>query len=157
VWSGVSTCSIKQFTRLKLLRLDLLCQNFTSIADAPSTLHEVDMRNIIWPSPTIYANIASIFHHVRILRLRQPRPWCGLCNLCEFPNFCEDATETIKYEGGLGLPVSLINRYLPMSFAYSPAAVALCSRLGTSIVPPYRPSHRQQQGPRRISNESSAE
>ena len=121
VWSGVSTCSIKQFTRLKLLRLDLLSQNFTSIADAPSTLHEVDMRNIVWPSPTIYANIASIFHHVRILRLRQPRPWCGLCNLCEFPNFCEGATETIKYEGGLGLPVSLINRYLPMSFCLFPS------------------------------------
>ncbi|KAG6828634.1 hypothetical protein H0H92_007226 [Tricholoma furcatifolium] len=71
---------------------------------APPTVKELDIRGIPWPDPHVFVNIDFIFPQLEVLRLRQPKIWCCLCNTCSIARFRSPGPETITYSGGRGLP-----------------------------------------------------
>ncbi|RDB26617.1 hypothetical protein Hypma_005577 [Hypsizygus marmoreus] len=75
---------------------------FTHIS---STVTELDIRGLPWPSPLVFHNINKILPQLRILKLRQSRTWCGLCHTCSVVKFRSPGPEMLVYEGGLGLPM----------------------------------------------------
>ena len=99
--------SLARFGRVHSLRIDLLDTASYSFpfSAPPPALRSVNIRNLNWPSPRVYTTVARTFPGIRALHIHQPRVWCGLCNLCEIPNFRPAGTETLRYSGGIGLPV----------------------------------------------------
>lgn len=114
---------INGFTRLKKIRLDWLSIKYTpqrplsgsrdndqwnvelrfSRAKA-SGVTELDLRDVLWPSPMVLRGISRSFSALRILRLRQLQIWCGLCNTCSIARFRDPCPTKIVYKNGLGLP-----------------------------------------------------
>ncbi|KAG7440485.1 uncharacterized protein BT62DRAFT_975891 [Guyanagaster necrorhizus] len=114
---------IDGFTRLRKIRLDWLSIKYTpycplsgsqdndqwnvelrfSRAKA-SGITELDLRDVLWPSPVLLRGISRSFPALRVLRLRQLQTWCGLCNTCCIARFKEPCPTKIVYENGLGLP-----------------------------------------------------
>lgn len=108
---------LSDFERLTKVRLDWLLQTMMPhygsedpadrlpFTHVPSTVMELDIRGLPWPSPLIFHNIGGILPNIQVLRLRQQRIWCGLCHTCSVARFHAPGPEKIVYEGGLGLPV----------------------------------------------------
>ncbi|KAK0199805.1 hypothetical protein DFS33DRAFT_1267752 [Desarmillaria ectypa] len=101
---------IDGFTRLKKIRLDWFRDNDQwnvelrfSCAKA-SGVTELDLRDVLWPSPMVLRGISRSFSALRVLRLRQLQIWCGLCNTCSIARFKDPCPTKIVYENGLGLP-----------------------------------------------------
>lgn len=82
---------------------------FTNVS---SSVTELDIRGLPWPSPLVFHNIGGILPELQILKMRQPKIWCGLCHTCSVVRFRSPGPKTIVYEGGLGLPVRI--RILPV-------------------------------------------
>jgi len=108
---------LRGFERLAKIRLDWLCQvmmpqygsgdpiDRLPFTHVPSTVTELDIRGLPWPSPLIFHNVGKILPNLEVLRLRQQRIWCGLCYTCSVARFQAPGPERITYDGGLGLPV----------------------------------------------------
>lgn len=110
---------LRGFERLAKIRLDWLCQvtmpysgcgsgdsvDQLPFMHVPSTVTELDVRGLPWPSPLILYNVGRILPNLEVLRLRQQRIWCGLCHTCSVARFQTPGPEQITYDGGLGLPV----------------------------------------------------
>jgi hypothetical protein len=105
------------FERLTKIRLDWLSRAMVPhygsgdpadrlpFTHVPSTVTELDIRGLPWPSPLIFHNIGRILPSLQVLRLRQQKIWCGLCHTCSVARFLPPGPEKIIYEDGLGLPV----------------------------------------------------
>lgn len=107
-------CNIEGFSRVRKVRID--CSVTASGHSIPgrfpfnglaslSSIVEADIRGVFWPSPMVAQTISRTFPMLKILRLRQERIWCGLCNTCCIPKFQVPGPNLICYESGLGLPV----------------------------------------------------
>ncbi|KAF9465942.1 hypothetical protein BDZ94DRAFT_1158922 [Collybia nuda] len=75
---------------------------FTNV---PSSVNELDIRGLPWPSPLVFHNIGGILPELKVLKMRQPKIWCGLCHTCSVVRFRSPGPKIIVYEGGLGLPM----------------------------------------------------
>ncbi|KZP13549.1 hypothetical protein FIBSPDRAFT_960464 [Athelia psychrophila] len=108
--------SLRRFARVRRIRIDLLdtASYGFPFTDVPASLAHLNIRNINWPSPGVYATIATTFRHIQTLHIHQPRVWCGLCNVCEIPNFEAARTESVRYAGGGGLPAHYAIALAPM-------------------------------------------
>lgn len=105
------------FERLAGIRLDWLPQAMMPLygsqeseallplTHVPSTVTELDIRGLPWPSPLIFYNIGKFLPKLEVLRLRQQRIWCCLCHTCSRIRFHAPGPEKIIYKGGLGLPM----------------------------------------------------
>ena len=107
------------FKRLEKIRLDWLFQVIMPHSDfeseipvdrlpfkhVPSTVTELDIRGLPWPSPLIFYGVSVILPNLEVLRLRQHEIWCSLCHTCSVVKFQAPGPEKITYDGGLGLPV----------------------------------------------------
>lgn len=113
----VSVWNLNGFKCLSKIRLDWLSPfmmphySTSDPADRLPFIHvsslvkELDIRGLPWPSPLVFHNIQIILPDLAILKLRQPRIWCGLCHTCSVVKFRAPGPEVIVYHGGLGLPV----------------------------------------------------
>ncbi|TFK34615.1 hypothetical protein BDQ12DRAFT_726667 [Crucibulum laeve] len=113
----VDVWNLAGFERLSSIRLDWL--PLTMIPHAysneateglpflhvPSSVVELDIRGLPWPSPACFTFVARNFPDLRILRMRQKRIWCGLCHTCSMASFLLPGPVVINYENGLGLPI----------------------------------------------------
>jgi hypothetical protein len=116
--SDIQVWELCGFERLAKIRLDWLPKamspHYYGSADpadrlpfthVPSTVTELDIRGLPWPSPLIFYNIGRILPSLQVIRLRQQKVWCGLCHTCSVARFHTPGPGRIVYEDGLGLPV----------------------------------------------------
>ncbi|KAF8066693.1 hypothetical protein FPV67DRAFT_1416680 [Lyophyllum atratum] len=114
---STSVWNLRGLTHLSTVRLDWLSPSmmphygskdpadrlpFTNVS---SSVTELDIRGLPWPSPMVFHNIHNILPDLNILRLRQERIWCGLCHTCSVARFTSPGPEEIIYKGGGGLPM----------------------------------------------------
>ncbi|KDR70233.1 hypothetical protein GALMADRAFT_255116 [Galerina marginata CBS 339.88] len=99
------------FQQLSSLRVDWLSRkstfrdDFTPFLNVESRILEVDIRGVKYPSPMVLKSLTCAFVHLVTLKLDFPRIWCGLCHTCILVRFPSPPPTSLKYEGGLGLPV----------------------------------------------------
>ncbi|KAF5390980.1 hypothetical protein D9757_004003 [Collybiopsis confluens] len=100
-WNINRSWNINEFEKVTKVRIDTkISPHFAS----GLKVVEADIRDIAWPSPMFIVPISTSFPNLRILRLRQVRVWCGLCNTCNIPKFEYPGPKYVRYEGGYGLP-----------------------------------------------------
>jgi hypothetical protein len=106
--------NLKPLKNLQILRLD---ENFlgrdleydtarliNTFVNPPAHLSEVHVNGVAQPNPSVIFAIQR-FSNLRILRLRQTRTWCDLCNLGCLLALAAPLPKSIVYENGAGLSV----------------------------------------------------
>jgi len=114
--------NLSSFLRISSIRLDWLSPIPTpsfAFPDAPlgtlpflhlsSTVEHFDLRGSTWPYPGVIEGIPNTpgFGRLKTLKMVQDAVWCGLCNAFCAVQF-KDRPTGVVYEGGLGLPVSIV-------------------------------------------------
>ncbi|GLB40976.1 hypothetical protein LshimejAT787_0901910 [Lyophyllum shimeji] len=111
-----SIWDLRSLKHLSKIRLDwhprsMLLPRYTDRADrlpfahVASSVIELEVRGLPWPSPLTFCNIHHIFPDLNVLRLQQERIWCGLCHTCSVARFRSPGPGKIVYEAGVGLPM----------------------------------------------------
>lgn len=123
----VSIWNLQEFECLSTIRLDWMSPRmmpyhgsdnptdrlpFTNVS---SSITELDIRGLPWPSPLVFHNIGELLPELKILRMQQHKIWCGLCHTCSVVRFRSPGPKSVVYEGGLGLPVRTQIRHTVMA------------------------------------------
>ncbi|KAJ7768204.1 hypothetical protein B0H16DRAFT_310018 [Mycena metata] len=93
------------FRRLQAIRVDCPVFHHDHYFHVPSTVTELDMRAVSWPSPFVVQSIAILLPLLVNLRLSHRKIWCGLCHTCCVVKFAGTVPANLVYTGGLGLPI----------------------------------------------------
>ncbi|KAJ6551293.1 hypothetical protein B0H19DRAFT_950437 [Mycena capillaripes] len=95
------------FRRLRTIRLDCPSINYRTFPflNIPSTVTELELRGMKWPSPYAIHTVAGTFPQLKTLRFGQSKIWCGLCHTCSKVKFADPVPPKIVYREGFGLPV----------------------------------------------------
>ncbi|KIK57371.1 hypothetical protein GYMLUDRAFT_247015 [Collybiopsis luxurians FD-317 M1] len=109
----IPSWSLDEFVRAHKVRINGIFQDHSF----PASLNilEADIRDMPWPSPLPIQRISESFPNLRILHLRQAKIWCGLCHTCCVPKFQQPCPKTIRYEGGIGLPLHYTRAFSSLS------------------------------------------
>ncbi|KAJ2919395.1 hypothetical protein MD484_g1038, partial [Candolleomyces efflorescens] len=106
--------NLEALKKLQILRLDenLVGRDLNSttaglintFVNPPAHLSEVHVNGIAQPNPSVISALQR-FSDLRILRLRQTRTWCDLCNLGCLLALAAPLPKSIVYENGAGLSI----------------------------------------------------
>ncbi|KAJ7040654.1 hypothetical protein C8F04DRAFT_1253585 [Mycena alexandri] len=118
------------FRRLQVIRIDCPVFHYDYRFNVPSTVTELDVRGVTWPSPFVLQTITILLPLLVTLRLSHRKIWCGLCHTCCLVKFAGTVPAKLVYTGGLGLPIHYARalscmprlRTVSITLPYSPGA-----------------------------------
>lgn len=133
---SVTPWNLEGYLQLETVRLDWMSTRnirmfFRSSDDVPfvntpSTVVNFDFRGRYWPFPSAYSFIPRCLSFIRRLVLYQQNVWCGLCFTINDVEFRQPDPHRFQYDGGFGLPVSVIYSAVLPSQRWNPFADTLC-------------------------------
>ncbi|KAJ7719083.1 hypothetical protein DFH07DRAFT_315850 [Mycena maculata] len=122
------------FRRLHTIRLHcflMSCRKFPFL-NVPSSVVELELLDLGWPTPYVVQAISETFRGIRTLRLDLHSVWCSLCNTCSRVGLVEPVPPKLVYKEGLGLPIHYARMLSPMQHLHT-VSITVPYSLGKNI------------------------